>query len=132
MSYITSYRKYITHDITRQLNAPDDVTELCTIGDITYVSIPDDVELSNEQPSEIADSIQTVELTDELRELICKHSSHVQLINQRVRDAIAERYSVTDEIKLLRTAPSAEFDEYNVYADHCRALGDVQKMALGL
>lgn len=132
MSKIINYKKYVTRDITRQLNTPNNTTELCTIEGTTYVSIPDGTELPTEQPSEIASSIQTVELTDELRELICKHSSHVQLINQRVRDAIAERYSVTDEIKLLRTAPSIEFDEYNVYADHCRALGDVQKMALGL
>lgn len=132
MSYIVSYQKFITKNITRQLNAPEGVTELCTIEGTTYVSIPGDTELPTEQPSEIVGSIQTVELTNELRELIYKHSSHVQLINQRVRQAIADKYSITDEIELLRSAPSAAFDEYNIYADYCRAIGDEQKMALGL
>lgn len=83
------------------------------------------------QPAEIAASIAAVTLTDALRDAIKAASPHVRLINERVREAIAERYSVADEIKLLRTAPSAEFDAYNTYAEACRAAGRDAIAALG-
>lgn len=53
-------------------------------------------------------------------------------INQRVRDMIREQYSIEDEIKLLRTAPSPEFELWNAHAEACRAWGREQKAALGL
>jgi hypothetical protein len=56
----------------------------------------------------------------------------VRLINQRVQDAIAQRYSIADEIKLMRTAPSAEMTAYNAYAEDCRAWGRAEKSKLGL
>jgi hypothetical protein len=45
---------------------------------------------------------------------------------------IAEQYTTGDEIKLLRTAPSAEFEVYNAYVEDCRAWGRAQRAALGL
>lgn len=56
----------------------------------------------------------------------------VSEINQRVREMIAEQYSIQDEIKLIRTAPSHEFDVYNEHAEACRQWGREQKAALGL
>jgi|SRR5690554_3690980 len=56
----------------------------------------------------------------------------VSEINEQVCARIAEQYSITDEIKLLRTAPSEEFDIYNEYAEACRKWGREQKAALGL
>lgn len=106
--------------------------ELCTIDGATYVSVPDDMDLPINQPDEIADTVQTVVMTDDLRELIKSQSTHVQLIDERVKAKIAERYSITDEIKQLRSAPSAEFDVYTEYAESCRAWGQEQKSALGL
>lgn len=53
-------------------------------------------------------------------------------IDQRVCEMIAESYSITDEIKLLRTAPSEEFDIYNAHAEACRQWGREQKALLGL
>ena len=107
-------------------------TELCTIDGATYVSLPADATLPKEQPSEIAKSVEMVTLTDALRDAIKAASPHVRLINERVRDAIAERYGVSDEIKLLRTAPSAECLAYNAYAEECRAWGRAEKVKLGL
>lgn len=46
--------------------------------------------------------------------------------------SVAEQYSITDEIKLLRTAPSHEFDVYNDHAEACRQWGREQKALLGL
>lgn len=106
--------------------------ELCTIDGVTYVSVPDDADLPINQPDEIADTVQTVVMTDDLRELIKSHSTHVQLINERVKAKIAERYSITDEIELLRSAPSDEFDVYAEYAESCRTWGQEQKSMLGL
>ena len=106
--------------------------ELCTIGAVTYVSLPDYIVLSLEQPFEIQDTIQRVDLTDDLRDLICEHSPHVWLISQRVRDRIESVYSMSNEIKLLRTAPSADFDAYNSYVESCRAWGRTEKAKLGL
>ena len=70
MAYIVSYQKFITSDTTKQLDAPEGSVELCTIDGVTYVSVPDDPQLSNEQPLEIAGTVQTVVITDDLRELI--------------------------------------------------------------
>ena len=137
MTSIVSYRKAYDAHTTYTLATPDSqddnlrCTELCTLDGTTYVAVPDGVTLP-EQPPEIADSVQTVTLTPELREAICAASPHVALINARVRAAIAERYSMSDEIKLIRTAPSQEFDAYNAYVEDCRAWGRAQRAALGL
>lgn len=53
-------------------------------------------------------------------------------INQRVCEMIAEQYSIQDEIKLIRTAPSHEFDVYNEHAEACRQWGREQKALLGV
>ena len=58
--------------------------------------------------------------------------THVALINQRVKDMIAARYSVEDEIKMIRTAPSEEFDIYNDFSEACRQWGRDQKALIGL
>lgn len=132
MNYILSYRKSITRDTTKMLDAPEGSTELCTLDGVTYVSIPGGAAIDGNQHPEVIGTMEVVELNDELRELICTNSTHVQLIQQRVRDKIAELYSVHDEIKLIRTAPSHEFDVYNEHAELCRQWGREQKAALGL
>lgn len=85
-----------------------------------------------EQPSEIVESVQRVTMTPEILSAICTASPHVELIRARVAQKIAERYSITDEIKLLRTAPSAEFEMYNEYVETCRQWGRECKAELGL
>ncbi len=53
-------------------------------------------------------------------------------INEQVCAMIAEQYSITDEIKLIRTAPSEEFEIYNDYVEACRQWGREQKSLLAL
>lgn len=132
MAYIVSYQKFITRDITKQLNAPEESTELCTIEAVTYVSVPDDAQLSDDQPPEIATTIETVVMTDELRALIKSQSTHVQLIDERVKAKISERYSITDELKEIRNSSSATFSVYADYVEECRQWGRDQKALLGL
>ncbi len=122
------------------LRLPDDAlthspvgTELATLANgVTYVSLPDGAVLPETQPEEIAASIQVVALTAELKLALEAVSPHVALIRQRVRDKIAERYALFDEIKLLRTAPSAEAAAYNDYVESCRQWGRDEKSKLGL
>ncbi len=132
MTYIVSYRKSITRDTTKQLNGPEGSTELCTLDGLTYVSIPADAAIDYDQPEEVLGTMEIVELDDEMRERICAESTHIALIRDRVRDKIAKLYSVHDEIKLIRTAPSHEFDVYNEHVEACRAWGREQKALLGL
>ena len=90
--------------------------------------------LSTDQPKPIKASIEALPnpLPDDLRAAIKAASPQVRLINQRVKDAIAQRYSLADEIGLLRTAPNAEMTAYNAYVEECRAVGRTEKTKLGL
>lgn len=136
MTYIVSYQKHFNELTTKTIVLPEATeghgtigTELATIDGITYVALPDGAVLP-EQPVEI--TVSPVDLTPELKVAISEASPHVRLIRERVSAMIAERYSVGDEIKLLRTAPSAEFEAYNEYAESCREWGREQKALLGL
>jgi hypothetical protein len=53
-------------------------------------------------------------------------------INARVVDKIRERYSISDELMMLRTGPSDESAAYNDYIESCRAWGVEEKNKLGL
>lgn len=134
---IIRYQKHITATITRELSLPESEnhqrlgSELATVDGITYVSLPDGATLP-QQPAEIADSVQTVTLDPVLVQQIKAASPQVRLINATVAEKIAEQYSMADEIKLLRTAPSPEYEAYNAHAEACRAWGREQKAALGL
>ncbi len=127
---IYCYEKYITSEISRWMLLPDGSTELATVEGKTYCFVPDDSSLQ-EQPAEIADSIEPVVLTDALRGAIKAASPHVRLINERVAERIAARYSVSDEIKMLRLG-GADRATYEAYVDECRAWGRAQKAAIGL
>ena len=100
-------------------------TELCTIDDKTYVA------------AESADGVQLLEQTakgtkavtganytaDEIRKIkkqVKAATPTVATINAQVRAKIRERYSIEDEIKMLRLAPSPETAAWNDYVEECR------------
>lgn len=139
MTPLFAYRKHIDAIHTRELRLPDahqgqqSGLELCTLADgRTVVALFDGFTLPAQQHADIVASIEPLALTDALREEISRLSPHIRLIDQRVRDTIADRYSITDEIKLIRTAPSPEMEAYNAYAEECRAWGRAEKAKLGL
>lgn len=132
MVSIVSYQKASDQHTIYQLNCPEGSTELATIEGTTYVSLPDGQPLPEQQPEQIAASIQTAVITQELIDLISDACVHVALIDQRVRERISVKYRIEDEIKLIRTAPSPEFEAYNAYVEDCREWGRLQKAALGL
>ena len=100
----------------------------------TVVALFDGYTLPGNQPAAIAASIEVLPnpLPADLSAAVKLASPHVRLINTRVQDAIAQRYSLADEIKLLRTAPSPEMSAYNAYAEDCRAWGRAEKAKFGL
>ena len=53
-------------------------------------------------------------------------------INAQVVAKIRERYSVEDEIKMLRIAPASESEEWNDYVEQCLEWGRREKAKLGL
>lgn len=135
MTFIVSYQKYIDDQHTVEIRLPEGEdsqrvgTELATVDGVTYVSLPDGAVLP-EQPAEI--TVEQVTLTPALKQDIANASPFVRMIRQMVSEKIAERYSIGDEIKLIRTSPSAEFEAYNAYAEDCRAWGREQKASVGL
>jgi hypothetical protein len=138
MTSIIKYKKHVSVEVTRELRLPEGENnqrigqELATIGEFTYVSLPEGATLPTDQPDEISASIETVTPDQNLRDQICNASPLVKFIRSQVADQIAQRYSMADEIKLLRTAPSEEFDRYNAWAEECRAWGRAEKAKLGL
>ena len=49
-----------------------------------------------------------------------------------LKQKIAERYSLTDELKEIRNSSSPSFAVYADYVEDCRQWGSEQKAALGL
>lgn len=131
---IFSYIRYLVegpNGVNIRFRNDDDnsATELATVDGVTYVFFPDDSVIPD-QPAEIYWT--EVEPTPELMSSIRVASPHIRLINASVVARIRERYSIDDEIKLLRTQPSADFDTWHNYVEECRAWGNFQKAKIGL
>jgi hypothetical protein len=153
MAFIVSYQKFIDSLRTVELRLPEGDsmqrigTELCTLKDgLTYVSLPEGVELPANQPPEIADTItDPITVTEDLRYQILGESPHCRLIADRVIQRIRERYPLNDELFLNRVATGvlaglyeyqdgeeAEVLAFGTWAEECRQWGRAQRAALGL
>lgn len=51
---------------------------------------------------------------------------------QDKRDVLLKKYSVDDELEMLRLAPSNESSAYDAYVEECRAWGHAEKAKIGL
>ncbi len=136
-----AYRKVIDSVTTHTLRMPEapqgeqSGQELATLADGRTVVVLFGAHTPPEnQPAAIAASIEvlTSPLPADLRDAIREASPHVRLIDQRVVEQIRARYSMDDEIKLLRIAPSEETAAWNAYVEDCRAWGRAEKAKLGL
>ena len=141
MTSLISYRKVIDSVTTHLLRLPENDNrqpggqELATLPDgRTVVALFDGTVLSADQPQTVRDSLEPLPtpLPDDLRAAIKTASPQVRHIDNQVKAAIAERYAIDDEIKLLRLAPSDETLAYNAYVEECRAWGRAEKNKLGL
>jgi hypothetical protein len=115
------YKKIITDITTYTLVEPDyellklkeRVQVIGELDGFIYVEVPDSITLPSSQPVELVEA-----------------NYKEDKIDAQVVDKIRNRYSVSDEIKLLRTAPSAEATAWNGYVEECRAWGKAQKEML--
>lgn len=98
-------------------------TELCTLDGVTYVAVPDDVTLP-EQPAQIADTVQAIALTPELREQIKIASPHCAFIAERMQAQIRARYSAEDEMYFARIGAGAALGVYQFEAGEKEQLLD--------
>jgi hypothetical protein len=121
MAKIYKYRKITDNITTYCLLEPDynllgenveRVQELATIAGYTYVRVPDGIILPPQPPQIV---------------LIEAEHPSVALINEEVVEMIRQRYTVNDEIKMLRIGPSEETSAYNAYVEECRAWGRGEK-----
>jgi hypothetical protein len=116
---------------------PLDAVHLCDIGAIKYHSIPakgvESAKLIEENKGKLTE-INAANRADypQVVATVKAASSQCAAINAQVVAKIRERYSVDDEIQMLRIAPSAESALWNDYVETCRAWGHEQKAALGL
>lgn len=127
---ILRYRKITDNYTTHALVEPDykdgetRCTELCTIGNDTYVHVPDDLVLP-EQPDVL--DMEAVSLTPELREEIKAASPHVQLSYKRLNDRIRAKYNIDDELYLARIAVGVQMGTYELQPDEPALLAEYQQ-----
>lgn len=143
MPAIYRYRQ-VSDDYATYRPLGDGLIELCTLPDgYTYISIPDDAKLADEQPKQV--KLEEFSLTDELKEQIKAASPLVQLIYQRIEDKIHEKFDEQDELFFSRIGVAAalgryqiteselqEIDDYQSYAEACREWGRLERAKLGL
>lgn len=123
MASIISYRKAFDPTTTYRLAVPDgaECIELAEIGGITYVSVPDGVQLPP-QPEQIAATVATITLDQPTNAVIQAASPHCALIDQRMRDQIRASYSVDDELKFARIGVGAAMGMYSPTSDEVQAM----------
>ena len=99
------------------------VQELATIDGETYAYGPSKLEPQSPEIAPVA-----VTLDSELRAKLKQHSPQWKRINERVVERIRKRYSLSDELELLRGSKlSTAFKAYNDYVEECRAWGNKLK-----
>jgi len=116
------YQKIITPITTYALVEPDyellklkeRVREIGELDGFTYVEVPDSVTLPSDQPV-----------------LLIEANLEADKINLQTVQKIRQRYSVNDEIKMLRLGgATAEAKEWNTFVEKCRAEGTAAKELL--
>ena len=135
MSRVYKYKKftdkYTTYTAIDNGEEDKKITELCTINNETYISIPNDVVLP-EQPKEI--TLEPVVITTELKGQIEKESPHIRLIEKRIIAKVREKYPIEAQLKIIRDKINGinieKYAEYNSYVEDCVADGEIKKELL--
>ena len=144
IKYIKITNEYTTYTL-REPNYQEDeprCTELCTIDGYTYVNVPDSVIL-HDQPEQI--TVESVTLTNELREEIKALSPHVRLSYARLQERIRSKYSIEDEQYFTRISVGSLsgtytmqddepglIAEYQAWVEESREIARLERVALGL
>lgn len=122
----------------KQVELPAEAVQLCEIEKSKYFTVP----AKGLVPAKLVEqdeSGKNIELNAAVRPdypqivaAIKASSAQCVAINAAVVARIRERYSVDDEIMMLRIAPSVESAAWNDYVEECRSWGREQKAELGL
>ena len=125
MATIYQYEKHIDSITTVYIKLPEDIVcnELAVIDGITYVSVPDNVELP-EQPKEI--SVSVAEITEDLKLKLRKESAHLQLIDKQFTEKLRKKYSIDDELYFARIAIGFLMGKYVFEDDEMGLLSEYQ------
>ena len=115
------YRKIIDAVTTHCLLEPDyellkieeRVQVIGELDGFTYVSVPDSIKLPVNQPI-----------------LLIPADLEADKINAKVVEKIRAKYSINDEIKMLRTAVPEDTAKWTAYVEECRSWGDKEKQLL--
>jgi hypothetical protein len=149
MSNIYQFTKIITKGadgtvigFKQNTDAEKQPLELCTIDGVTYLSVPSDYSLT-EQDSKIG--FEKTVLTDELKEAIKSNSRACELISLEVQKKIREKYTLEDEQYFSRIGVGVALGAYTflpgekeallgfgVHVEDCRQYGKSKRTELGL
>ncbi len=123
------YKPVVTEYTTLSLVVPDGVVAYQYTENLAGVDITDSEAFLAQQHPECEVTEQTFqEVENELKECRMFHD-----INSIVQRMIAERYSIPDEIKMVKLAVDhPERVTYQAYVDECRAYGLAMKVERGL
>ena len=137
MAKIISYEKVTDQFTIKQLDVSgiEGAIELCEIKGVTYVAVPDAVKVEEKVASQdAAIGAKAPIIDDKLKAEIREASYVVTFIRQQVRDNIREKYSIDDELKLLRIREkdAEAWAVYDAYVEACRAWGEAEIQKLGI
>ena len=123
------YKPVVTEYTTLSLVVPDGVVAYQYTENLAGVDIADSEAFLAQQHPECEVSEQTFqEVENKLKE--CRTFHDINAIVQRM---IAERYSIPDEIKMVKLPiDHPERVAYQNYVDECRAYGRTMKVQRGL
>jgi hypothetical protein len=155
-SYTKITDEYTTYTVVEPdyKKGDDRVTELCTIDDLTYISVPDGVTLP-EQFEQVQKTLKEVVPSKELKDKIRQVSVHYRLINERIKDILPKmkpeegryfmlsfsptkmevekaKYGISDTVKNLKESLTPYMKESVGYEQEIEQLGVEQKAKLGL
>ena len=123
------FKSVVTEYTTLSIVIPDGVTSYQYTETLAGVDITDsEAFLAQQHPECEVTEVTFQEVEQELKE--CRMFHDINAIVQRM---IAERYSIPDEIKMVKLAVDhPERVVYQTYVDECRAYGRAMKAERGL
>lgn len=105
------------------------VTYLATVEGVGFIHVPDDAEAPVVEGVEV----HPIRIDKDLRDKIRAASPLCRRIKREVVARIRQRYSLEDEIGLLRVGQSdPEYLRWNDHVEACRKWGREQRAAVGL
>jgi hypothetical protein len=135
MPKIYAYQKASGALVAPSLKSDEEIKELCTVEGTTYVAVSESVVFAKQPDAIKFTPVDGAALKEQLVPVLSAIEMalpQTATINAQVVAKIRERYSVDDEIKMLRIAPAPESAAWNDYVESCLEWGRREKAKLGL